>query len=64
VRVVRHWNKVPSSVVDAPSLDALKARQDGAVSNQDWGEVSLPSAGGWSWMTLKVPTNPNRSVVL
>jgi len=33
VRVVRHWNRLPGEAVDAPSLKALKARLDGAVSN-------------------------------
>jgi len=33
VRVVRHWHRLPSEVVDASSLKALKARLDGAVSN-------------------------------
>ena len=33
VRVVRHWNRLPRESVDAPSLEALKARLDGAVSN-------------------------------
>ena len=33
VRVVRYWNRLPSEVVDAPSLEALKARLYGAVSN-------------------------------
>ena len=33
VRVVRHWDRLPSEVVDAPSLEAFKARLDGAVSN-------------------------------
>ena len=33
VRVVRHWHRLPSEVVDAPSLEAFKARLDGALSN-------------------------------
>ena len=33
-------------VVDAPSLEALKARLDGAVSNLVQREVCLPIAGG------------------
>lgn len=33
VRRVRQRNRLPSEVVDAPSLEALKAGLDGAVSN-------------------------------
>ena len=33
LRVVRHWNRLPSEIVDAPSLEAFKARLDGALSN-------------------------------
>ena len=33
VRVVRHWNKLPSKTVDATSLEAFKARLDGVLSN-------------------------------
>ncbi|KFQ06668.1 hypothetical protein N329_12244, partial [Haliaeetus albicilla] len=33
VRVVRHRNRLPEDVVDAPSLEVFKARLDGALSN-------------------------------
>ena len=33
VRVMRQWNRLPSKAVDIPSLEAFKARLDGAVSN-------------------------------
>ena len=33
MRVVRHWNRLPSEAVDVPSLEAFKARLDEALSN-------------------------------
>ncbi|KFZ50233.1 hypothetical protein N338_03346, partial [Podiceps cristatus] len=33
MRVVRHWNRLPREAVDAPSLEVLKARLDGALRN-------------------------------
>ncbi|KFM09423.1 hypothetical protein AS27_00273, partial [Aptenodytes forsteri] len=31
--MVRHWNRLPREVVNAPSLELFKARLDGALSN-------------------------------
>lgn len=31
--VVRHWNRLLGEAVDAPSLEAFKAKLDGALSN-------------------------------
>ncbi|KFP12652.1 hypothetical protein Z169_06438, partial [Egretta garzetta] len=33
MRVVKHWNRLPREAVEAPSLEAFKARMDGALSN-------------------------------
>ena len=33
VRVVRHWHRLDREVLDAPSLQVLKARLDGVPSN-------------------------------
>ena len=45
-RVVTHWNRLPKEVVDAPSLEALKARVDVALGSLVWWLATLHIAGG------------------
>jgi len=43
---VLHWNRLPKEVVDAPSLEAFKARLDVALGSLVWWLVTLHTAGG------------------
>ena len=44
--MVTHWNRLPKEVVDAPSLEALKARLDVALGSLVWWLVTMHIAGG------------------
>ena len=44
--VVKHWNRLPKEVVDAPSLEAFKARLDVALSSLVWWLTTMSMAGG------------------
>ena len=47
-RVVKHWNRLPKEVVDAPSLEAFKARLDVALGSLVCWLATLHIAGGWN----------------
>ena len=44
-RVVTHWNRLPKEAVDAPSLEAFKARLDVALGSLVYWLVTLNIAG-------------------
>jgi len=57
-------NRLPKEAVDAPSLQAFKARLDVALGSLVCWLVTLHIAGGWNWMSIAVLFNPGRSVIL
>jgi len=44
-RVLMHWNRLPKEAVDAPSLQAFKARLDMALGSLVWWLATLHIAG-------------------
>ena len=63
-RVVTHWNMLPKEAVDAPSLEAFKARLDVALGSLVCWLVTLHIAGGWNWMSIVLLSNPGHSMIL
>ena len=57
-------NRLPKEAVDAPSLEAFKARLDVALGSLVWWLVTLHIAGGWNWMSIVVLFNPGHSMIL
>jgi len=49
--------------VEAPSLQAFKARLDVALGSLGCWLVTLHIAGGWNCMSIVVLLNPGRSMV-
>ena len=50
---MRHWSRLLREGVDAPSLETLKVRLDGALSNLIYLWVSLFTAGELDQMAFK-----------
>ena len=63
-RVVTYWNTLPREVVDAPSLEAFKARLDVALGSLVCWLGTLHIAGGWNEMITVVLCNPGCSAML
>jgi len=59
-----HCNRLPKEAVDAPSLQAFKARLDVALGSLGCWLATLHIAGGWNWMSIVVPFNPGHPMVL
>ena len=51
-------NRLPKEAVDAPSLEAFRARLDVALGRLVCWLVTLHIAGGWNWMSTVVLFNP------
>jgi len=62
VRVARHWHRLPREAVDAPSLEAFKARLDGARPGEQPGlEGSVPAYSPWLELDdLRGPAQPKQ----
>ena len=59
LRVVRHWNRLPSKAVNAPSLEAFKARLNGGCQHPGLeGGVPACSGVGLELGDLKDPFQP------
>jgi len=62
--ITLHWNRVPKEAVDAPSLEAFKARLDVALGSLVCWLATLHIAGGWNWMSIVVLFYPGHSRIL
>ena len=63
-RVVMHWNRLPKEAVDAPSLEAFKARLDGALGSPGWRLATLHIAGGLKLDEHCGPFQARHSIIL
>ena len=61
---MKNWNGLPREVIGDPSLETFQVRLDGALSTLIELQMSLLTAGGvGTRRPLKVPSNPNHSMI-
>ena len=58
------WNRLLKEAVDAPSLQAFKARLDVALGSLGCWLATLHIEGGWNEMIIVALFNPGYSVIL
>ena len=63
-RVVTHWDRLRKEAVDAPFLEAFKARLDVAVGSLVWWLATLHIARGLKLMIIVVLFNLGHSMIL
>ena len=54
---------LPKEAVDAPSLQAFKARLDVALGSLGCWLATLHIAGGWNWVSVAVLSNPGHAMI-
>ena len=62
-RVVMHWNRLPKEAVDAPSLEAFKARLDVALGSLVWWLATLHIEGEVKLDDHCGPFQPNSMIL-
>jgi len=62
--LMAHWNRFPKEAVDAPSLQAFKARLDVSLGSLGCWLATLHIAGDWNEMSTVGLFNPGLSVML
>lgn len=50
--------------VDAASIEVLKARSDGGLSDLMQLKMSLLGTSSWKWIILKVASDPTHSMII
>ena len=61
---VTHWNRLPKEAVDAPLLEAFKAKLDVVLGSLVWWLATLHIAGGWNSMIIVDLFNPGHCMIL
>ena len=64
VRVVKHWNRLPTVVVDVLSLESFEVMLDKALGNLIYLWCPCSVQGSWTRQPSEVPSNSKDSMIL